>query len=173
MSHALADGTELWRAELMDGEITPSPIFTGGLVIAVSPSGNLIDLRPDGPGDVTKSHVAWTTNENIPDITSPSSDGEQVFTVTTMGGVAAFSLKDGTMLWQKELELEVQASPVLAGNQLLVLSTEGDLISLQAGREFKELNRVKLEDKFHASPALVRGRIYLRGATNLWCLGAK
>jgi outer membrane protein assembly factor BamB len=173
MSHALADGTELWRAELMDGEITPSPIFTGGLVIAVSPSGNLIALRPDGAGDVTKSHVAWTTNENIPDITSPNGNNELIFTATTMGGVACFDRTNGTLLWQKELEFEVQSSPALVGNQLLVLGTKGDVVSLAAAREFRELSRAKLEDAFHASPALVGGRIYLRGATNLWCLGEK
>jgi len=173
MSHALVDGTELWRAELMDGEITPSPIFTGGLVIVVSPSGNLIALRPDGAGDVTRSHVAWTTNENIPDITSPNGNNELVFTATTMGGVACFDRPDGKLLWQKELEFEVQSSPALVGHQLLVLSTKGDVVALAAAREFKELSRVKLADAFHASPALVRGRIYLRGVTNLWCLGEK
>ena len=46
--YALADGNELWRAELMEGEITPSPIFAGGLVIAVNPSVELLALKPDG-----------------------------------------------------------------------------------------------------------------------------
>ncbi|TAL07072.1 MAG: hypothetical protein EPO07_00865 [Verrucomicrobia bacterium] len=88
-----------------------------------------------------------------------------------MGGLAAFDVKDGKKLWQKELELEVQSSPAIAGKQLFVLSTKGDLVSLEAGREFKELGRIKLEDTFHASPAFAAGRMFLRGATNLWCLG--
>jgi outer membrane protein assembly factor BamB len=173
MSHALADGNELWRADLMEGEVTPSPLFAGGLVIVVSPAGKLIALRPDGAGDVTKSHAAWMTDENIPDITSPVSNGELVFTVMTGGGLAAFDLKDGKKVWEKDLEMEVQSSPAIAGNQLLVLvlGTKGDLLSLAAGREFKELGRVKLEDSFHASPAFAGGRMFLRGATNLWCLG--
>ncbi|TAK96210.1 MAG: hypothetical protein EPO07_14765, partial [Verrucomicrobia bacterium] len=90
MSHALGDGSELWRAELLGGEITPSPIFAGSLVIVVNPSGSLVGIRPDGAGDVSKSHIAWTEEENVPDVTSPVSDGELVFTVTSMGGLAAF-----------------------------------------------------------------------------------
>lgn len=173
MSHALADGNELWRAELMDGEITPSPVFAGGLVIAVNPNGKLIALRADGAGDVTKSHVAWTVEENIPDVTSPVGNGELVFTVTSMGGLACFEHKDGKLVWQKSLELEVQSSPAIAGKRLFILSTKGDLVALEAGREFKELGRTKLEDQFHASPAFADGRMFLRGATNLWCLSAE
>jgi outer membrane protein assembly factor BamB len=171
MSHALADGSELWRAELLAGEITPSPSFAGGLVIIVNPSGSLVGIRPDGTGDVGKSHLAWTVEENIPDVTSPVSDGEFVFTVTSMGGLACFDLKDGKLQWQRNLDLEVQSSPAIAGKNLLVLGTKGELVSFAVGREFKELGRVKLEDTFHASPAFEGGRLILRGATNLWCFG--
>jgi outer membrane protein assembly factor BamB len=171
MSHALGDGNELWRAEVMDGEITPSPAFTGGLVIAVNPNGKLVALRPNGAGDVTKSHVVWEAEENIPDVTSPVGNNELVFTVTSMGGVGCFDLKDGKQVWQKELELDVQASPAIAGKQLFVLGTKGDLVSVAVDRGFKELGRTELEDEFHASPAFADGKMFLRGATNLWCLG--
>ncbi len=171
MSHALADGAELWRAELMSGEIAPSPIFAGGFVFVVSPSGELFALRADGAGDVSKTHVAWRALDNIPDITSPVSNGELVFTVTTMGGLACFEATTGKLLWQHELEVEVQASPAIVGNELLVVSTHGDLIVAAVAREFIELARVKLEDEFHASPAFAAGRMFLRGAANLWCLG--
>jgi len=103
-------------------------------------------------------------------VTSPVSNGELVFTVTSSGGVGCFEVKDGKQVWQHELELEVQSSPAIAGKQLFILSTKGDLVALEAGREFKELGRTKLEDEFHASPAFADGRLILRGATNLWCL---
>ena len=173
MSSSLADGAELWRAELMEGEITPSPIFAAGLVLVVNPSSKLHALRPDGAGDVTKSHVGWTAEESIPDVTSPVSNGELVFTVTSSGMLTCFDLKDGKKVWQKDLELEVQASPGIAGNRLFVLSTKGDAVLAEAGREFKELGRAKFADLFHGSPAFVDGRVYLRGATNLWCLGGR
>lgn len=173
MSHALADGAELWRADLMSGEVAPSPLFAGGLVFAVVPSSNLIALRPDGAGDVTKSHVAWKGAEQIPDITSPAGNAEFVFTVTTMGGVAGYEAATGKLAWQKDLEFEVQASPAIVGEQVILLGTRGELVTLRAAGEFAELSRTKLEDAFHASPACAGHNLILRGATNLWCLGAR
>jgi outer membrane protein assembly factor BamB len=173
ISYSLADGNELWRAELLEGEITPSPIFASGLVFIVSPSAKLIAIRPDGAGEVSKSHIVWIAEENVPDVTSPASNGELVFTVTSSGLLTCFDAKEGKKVWQKDLELEVQSSPAIAGNRLFVLSTKGDAVLAEAGREFKELGRAKLEDTFHASPAFGGGRMFLRGATNLWCLGER
>jgi outer membrane protein assembly factor BamB len=173
MSHALNDGSDLWRADLMSGEVAPSPLVAGGLAFAPVPSSELIALRPDGAGDVTKSHVAWRGMESVPDITSPAANEDFVFVVTTSGGLACYETATGKLVWQKEFEFEVQASPVIVAGQLVLLGTKGEFVVLQVGREFKELSRVNLEDEFHASPAFVGGRMFLRGATNLWCLGNK
>jgi outer membrane protein assembly factor BamB len=171
MSHALTDGIELWRADLMSGEIAPSPVYAGGLVLVVSPSGGVSALRPDGAGDISKSHVVWTADEVIPDITSPVSDGQLAFVVSTPGELACFETATGKILWQHELGVEVQASPALAGGELLVLGTKGDLMVVALAREFREVTRLKLEDEFYASPAMAGGRMFLRGVTNLWGLG--
>jgi len=173
ISYSLADGNELWRAELLEGEITPSPIFAGGFVIVVSPSAKLIAIRPDGAGDVTKSHVAWTVEDNIPDVTSPVGSGELIFTATSSGVLTCFDAKDGKKIWEKDFEMEVQSSPAIVGNRLLVLGTKGVAVVVEAGRQFKEVARSELTDGFLASPAFANGCVYLRGATNLWCLGER
>lgn len=173
ISHSFEDGNELWRAEIMEGEIAPSPTFAGGLVVIASPSAGLFALRPDGAGDVTKSHVAWASDEPAPDITSPVSNGELVFTALSMGALLCFDLKDGKLLWEHDLEMEIHSSPSIIGDQLLLTSAKGHVLLIEAAREFKETARIKLEDAFYASPALLDGRVYLRGTTNLWCLGKK
>ncbi len=171
IAYALADGNELWRADLLDGEVTPSPVYAGGLVMVVSPSLKLVALKPDGAGDVTKSHAAWSTEDNIPDIASPVSNGDLVFTVTTGGLLTCFDAKTGKKIWEHELEMEVQSSLSLAGDRLYVLSTKGVTVVVEAGHEFKELARNELPDQFLASPGIAAGRLYLRGAANLWCVG--
>jgi len=169
MSHALADGSELWRAPLLGGELTPSPVLAGDRLVVVSPVGDLYAL-PMSDSGTARPGVVWTNHDNIPDITSPVSDGSLVYTVTSMGEVAAMDLENGSTLWKHDLEFLVQASPAIAGSELLVLGVEGDLVVLATGRRYEERGRLKLEDTFHASPAFADGNMYLRGGTNLWCL---
>ncbi len=172
ISYGLTNGAEIWRIECLSGEITPSPIFAGGLVFVPSPSEKLLAIRPDGQGDVAKTHIAWTTEENVPDVTSPVSNGELVFTLTTSGLLTCFDAKDGKKLWEHDFDTECHASPSLAGNRLYLFGQKGAAIITEAGRQFKEIFRTEMGDVFHASPAFTQNSIILRGVTNVWCLAA-
>jgi outer membrane protein assembly factor BamB len=130
-------------------------------------------IRPEGQGDVTKTHLAWVAEENIPDVTSPVSNGELLFTVNSGGIMACWDVKTGKKVWDHDYEMEFQASPVLAGDRIYIFSGKNAAMIVQAGREFKQLARIEMDDKFYASPAIVQNRIYLRGAKQLYCIGTK
>jgi outer membrane protein assembly factor BamB len=170
IGYSCEDGAERWRAKLMEGEVVPSPVFANGLLLVVNPSAQLIALRTDGAGDVSKSALVWTNEENVPDITSPVSNGELVFTVNSSGSLTCFDAKNGAKLWDKDLETQVNASPAIVGNRVFVLGVEGAAIVAQASRQFKEIARSQLSDRFIASPAFANGRTFLRGETNLYCI---
>lgn len=170
ISYDLTNGRELWRVECLSGEVTPSPVFAADLVYVPSPSDKLLAIRPDGHGDVTKTHVAWTTEENVPDVTSPVSNGELLFTLTTPGVLTCFDAKDGKKQWEHDFEMECLSSPSLAENRLYLFGQKGTAIIASAGRQFKELFRTEMGDIFHASPAFTQDAIILRGTTNVWCL---
>ena len=172
IAYSAADGAELWRVECLNGEITPSPVFAGGLVYVASPSEKLLAIRPDGIGNVTKSHVVWTNEDNVPDVTSPTSNGELVFAVTTSGMLTCYDAKDGKKQWEHDYDTECHASPSLAGGRLYLFSQKGAAFVVEAARQFKELFHTEMGDGFHASPAFAQDKIFLRGVTNVWCLGA-
>jgi outer membrane protein assembly factor BamB len=171
IAYAAADGSELWRVDGLNGEITPSPVFAGGLVLVPSPSEALMAIRPDGQGNITKTHVAWKFEDNVPDVTSPLSNGDLVFMITTSGMLTCLDAKDGKKQWDHDYETEFHASPSLAGNRLYLFSQKGSAVVVEAAREFKELTRTEMSDGFHASPAFAADKIFLRGLTNVWCLG--
>lgn len=167
-----ADGAELWRVEGMEGEVAPSPVAAGGLVLAPVPSTKLLAIRPDGAGDVTKTHVVWAAEDNVPDITSPVANEQLVFTVTTPGLLTCFELKTGAKVWEKELDLDFHASPSLVGDRLLLVSKTGVILELAAARQFKELGRSELGEEVNASPAFAPGRMFIRTAQHLVCIGS-
>lgn len=171
IAYHAADGAELWRARLLYGEITPSPHFAAGRFLGISPGDRLFALRPDGAGDVTKSHLVWETDELVPDITSPVSDDTHVFTVLSHGVVACHDLQTGKLVWEHELDFEVNASPALVGDRLYLFGTKGPVAVLEAGPAARELARWDLGEGVFASPALARGVMVVRTVKTLFCVG--
>ncbi|MEI7728089.1 MAG: PQQ-binding-like beta-propeller repeat protein [Verrucomicrobiota bacterium] len=171
MAYDPANGGELWRAKVLGGEVTPSPVFGAGMVL--SANEKLSAVKPDGSGDVTKSHVAWHGEDNIPDICSPLTDGTRVYLATSSGLITCYQAATGKKLWEKELEVECKTSPSLVGDALMLLGEKGAMVLLQAGDTTREISRQTLDDEFVASPAFTDGRIILRGKKSLFCIGRK
>jgi len=187
---------ELWRATCLAGDIAPSLIyvphqnrqksdsgpsdkqtalrngdFDAGLVFAIEPYSKLVAIRPDGRGDVTETHIAWSIEEGAPDICSPVSNGELIFLLTTEGLLSCYKVADGKRLWEQDLRENFWASPSLVGDKLYLLTEEGVMLIVQSGPEYKELARCELGEECRASPAFAEGRIYIRGLENLYCIG--
>ncbi|MGB3118309.1 MAG: PQQ-binding-like beta-propeller repeat protein, partial [Verrucomicrobiales bacterium] len=134
MAYSATDGREIWRADCLDGEVTPSPVFAGGALFVVSPSIKLQMIRPGGRGDVTKTHLGWIAEDGIPDVTSPVSNGDLVFLVSSGGMVTCYDAKTGLKQWEQDLGEECSASPSIVGNRLCVITKGGTLVVLEADR---------------------------------------
>ena len=173
ISYAPSDGKEIWRAKCMTGDVASSPVLAGGTVFAVHESADLVAIRPDGAGDVTKTHIAWKAEEGLPDITSPVSNGKQIWLLTTNGDLTCYDVKSGKMLYLKELEEPFNSSPSIVGEQLWLMSLKGTTMMIAAGPQFKLLHTRKLGERIFACPVFADGRIYVRGHKNLYCIGAR
>jgi len=173
ISYSPKDGAEIWRADCLDGLVTPSPIFTGGTLFVVNPSNKLQAIHPDGEGDVTSSNLGWGVEDGIPDVTSPVSNGELIFLLDSSGTLTCYAAKDGKKVWQHDLGEECNASPSIAANRVYVVTKKGALVVVEVGREFKELARSSLGEQVLASPAFTQNKILIRGVKHLLCLEAK
>ncbi len=172
IAYSAKDGAEIWRVECLDGEVTPSPIFTGGLVLVPSPSVKMLAIRPDGHGDVTKTHIAWVAEDGIPDVTSPVSNGELVFVTDNGGVVTCYDAKTGRKQWQQDFDEGCNASPSIVGNKLYLINRQGLVVVIDATREFKEIARSPIGEQVFASPAFSKGRMFVRSLKHLICIKA-
>ena len=171
ISYDAATGAELWRADCLSGDIAPSSIYAGGFVFAVEPYNALVAIRGGGRGDVTETHIAWKGDDEIPDICSPVSDGELIWLLNTEGGLICYEVASGKQVWFHEFDDMFQVSPSLVGDKLMLISEEGVVVIVKAGREFVELGRSELGEGCFASPAFAEGKVYIRGVENLYCIG--
>jgi outer membrane protein assembly factor BamB len=171
ISYDAATGAELWRVDCLGGDLAPSPVLAGGLLVLASPGHGIIGIRTDGQGDVTKTHIAWKFDETVPDITSPTTDGERIYVATTSGLAVCLEAATGVKLWEKDLELTFNASPLRVGRHLYLMDTKGATIVAEAGPAWQEVARANLGEGVYASPACVGGRLFVRGVQHLWCIG--
>lgn len=169
-----ATGKEIWRAKCMEGDVAPSPVYANDLVYVACDKTSIVAIRPDGTGDVTKTHIAWQQEDaGLPDMSSLLCDGPRLYTLV-FGIFYAFDALTGKALWEQDFKTKFQSSPCIFNGLIHLLTDKGELISGEATNEgFKESARSKLGENIGASPSIAPGRIYLRGRKNLYCIGVK
>ena len=161
------DGMELWRNKCLDSDVAPSPILAGNMLVAVAPNTAILGLHP---GNET---VAWKIEDGAPDATSPVSDGQRVYLITSEGQLTCYELQTGKSVWTHDLSEPFYASPTLAGKSLILVSRKGNSWVLEAGDAYKELGRGELGEECCASPVPLGKRLLVRGKKNLFCIETK
>ncbi|MEI6563856.1 MAG: PQQ-binding-like beta-propeller repeat protein [bacterium] len=163
-------GTELWKVKVGGTDSASSPILAGGLVLASVAGDKIYAIRPDGHGDVTKTHVVWQSDTGISDVASPVSDGKLAFSVNTSGSLTCLEVATGKVVWDHSLEGEFYASPGLAGDKLYLVARSGHVFILKVGRQYEEIGKANLGEPSDGSPVFINGKILIRGIKNLFCI---
>src|SRR5437773_237801 len=172
-----SSGRQLWQASGLSFEVVPTPVVGHGLVFCSSGrAGPTLAIRPGGSGDVTATHVAWSTPRGSPFVPSGILVGDVLYLVNDMQSiVTAYEARTGALLFQGRLGVArregFSASPVAVNGKLFLTNDDGETFVLEAGREFKLLRVNSLDEPTLASPALVDGRWYFRTASSLVAIG--
>ncbi len=164
-------GKEIWRVNYGDGySVVPRPVFGHGLVYLSSGYDDpvLYAIRPDGQGDVTKSHVAWVLRKGAPLTPSPLIVGGELYTISDLGVASCLDAKSGTVHWQERVGGHHSASPIVADGKIYFMSEEGVATVVAASKSYKVIARNDMEEKIMASPAAANGAIYLRAEKHLY-----
>lgn len=166
--HWVIDGpTEQFVASIVYNANANLLFVTGGF-----PDHHILAVRPDGTGNITKTHIAWRTTKGVSYVPSPISIGDYFLVVSDQGFGTCFEAATGKLLWQERLG-EHHASLVSAGGLVYFLSDEGVLNVIKPGPEFNLIARSEVGEKCFASPAISDGHLFLRGEKSLLCIGPK
>jgi outer membrane protein assembly factor BamB len=178
--HDPATGKELWRANGLnpnnnpDQRIVASPIIFNEIIYAPTRVRPLLALKAGGRGDISTSHVLWST-VNGPDVPTPVTDGKYFYIVNDRGVMWCLDAKTGTEIYgQQRLKPgSYSGSLVLADDKLYITNEEGLTTVIKAGPKFEVIAENPLNDYCLSSPAISDGQIFIRTATNLYCIGKK
>lgn len=166
-------GKELWTVRGMTFEVIPTPVVGHGLVFASSGrAGPTMAIRPGGSGDVTGTHVAWTSPRGSPFVPSGIVVGELLYLINDMQSIlTVYEAATGKLVYQDRLGVAIRegfsASPVHVNGKIFLTNDDGQTFVVEAGRTFKLLHVNELGEQTLASPALVDGTWYWRTASTL------
>jgi outer membrane protein assembly factor BamB len=169
-------GKEIWRVGYADGfSNVPRPVYGHGLIYIATGfhHSSLIAVRPDGSGDVTRTHVAWTLRRAAPLTPSPLLVGDELYIVNDTGIASCLDAKTGHVYWQQRLGGAYSASPVFADGRIYFLSEEAISTVVAPGREFRKLATSALEGSTLASMAVSARSILIRTDTHLYRLATR
>ena len=168
-------GRRLWHCEGPSHEAAATVAFSKDRIYASAgyPTKNLLCLRADGSGDVTKTHVVWRMMNKSTYVPSPLVHEGLLYMVADNGWAMCMKAETGDMVWKDRLEGGFSASPVLAGGYLFAPNEAGVTYVLKAGRAFQLVASNDLADGGFATPVICGSRIYLRTLHHLYCIGKR
>lgn len=170
LSYDPRTGTEYWRVCYSSHSGAAMPLFGHGLIYISTGFGkaDLLAVRPDGEGDVTKTHVVWTVKKSIGSKPSPVLAGDLVFNIHDGGVASCLDAKTGAGKWTKRLSGEYSASPLFADGKVFYFGEDGTATVIKAAPEYIELASNTLDDGFMASPAVTGRALILRTKAALY-----
>ena len=164
--HWVIDGpTEQFVASPVYSEKTGLLYITGGF-----PDHHILAIRPDGLGNVTKTHIQWRTTKGASYVPSPIIAGDYFLITSDQGFGLCFEAATGKILWQERFG-EHHASLVSAGGLVYFLSDQGTTRIIRPGPSLDLVAENELGEPCFASPAISHGQIFLRGDHHLFCIG--
>ena len=158
-------GEEIWRLRHGSGfSIVPRPVFQNDVIYFSTGFGKpeLWAVRVDGSGDVSDTHVEWTSLSGIPARPSPLLFDDLIYVVSDNGVVSCFDVADGEQIWKERIGGDYSASPTLVGGLLYFGSHDGKVTVMKPGREAEVVAVNQIDGQIMASPAIVDGAMILR-----------
>jgi outer membrane protein assembly factor BamB len=153
-----------------------TPVVWKDLVFAQGgegPSANsyVVAIRVGSPGNPPK--LVWQKKKgSFPYVPSLLVADGRLYTVHDKTGIAGcYDAATGKEIWTNRLSGEFKSSPVLVNGTVYLTNEEGVVYVYPAAPAFKLLARNPLGERVIATPAVADGRMYIRGANDLFCIG--
>lgn len=157
----LARNTQLTALSTLN-DIAGSPVIDRGLVYAVSHAGRLVAI------DIRSGQRAWETP--IASLQMPWVAGDYIFLVSIDSELVCLSRADGAVVWVTELKRYEKAKkrkgriawagPVLVGDSLILVSTEGRVAKISP-KDGTVTEEKKIDDGSVIAPIVADELIYI------------
>ena len=160
-------GAVILSTKCLGGEVAPSPAYARGALIVANENAKLSAIS------LASGKVAWSSDDDLPNVASPLATEDFVFTADSSGVVNCYEIGRGRKLWTHEYDKSFYPSPIFAAGRIYAMDSGGALHVFQASKAFVPLADSRLGEEAAATPAFAGDAMFLRGKGNLYCVGAR
>jgi outer membrane protein assembly factor BamB len=174
-----ASGDEIWTCAGLNPLCYTSPIYDGGMVVAMGGfGGNTIAVRAGGRGDITESRRIWKLEKTPQRIGSGVIHDGHIFVHNDPGAAECYELETGKLVWKEGLSgsgggRTNWSSLMLAGGNCYSINQAGDCFVFKASPKFELVSVNSLGERSNSSIAASEGELFIRTHEALWCIGRK
>ncbi len=161
-----ANGEELWRVDCIGGEVGASAGYADGVVFAANEYVTFAAIKL---GETPE--IIWEQQELLPEVSSPLAYNGLVLTMTSYGVGACYDILTGEKYWEAEFNDAIYGSPVLVGDNVYQMTNSGKLWVFKMAKSFQKVAESDLGEQSVCTPAIIEGKMFLRGYENLYCIG--
>ena len=190
------DGKEVWRCKCLGGDVGPSAVSLGNRVFIANEQPQTTAIDATGTGDVTATHILWRGSNSTPDTPSPLAIEEYVLTLSSGGYLTGYDPKvinpnnKRARYWELEVGdmASFYSSPLRVNSYIYVFDKTQDnsrafvidlsKVATDDGGKLTEesasamiLSENPMPEPCVTSPAVLNNRLYIRGASTLYCIG--
>ena len=166
-------GRELWKLRFDGYSVIPRPVFGLGLLFIGTgyDRPSVLAVRPDGAGDVTATHLAWTVQRGAQNTPSLLLVGEELYMLSDSGMASCLEARTGKTHWQERIGGNCSASPIFADGKIYFQNEEGLGVVIRPGKVFDKVASNPLNERTLASYAVSQGALFIRGEQHLFRIG--
>ena len=169
-------GKVAWEVEsLFEMRSVSSPVLAAGLIFGSCGSGAggnyLVAVSP--PGEKSPAALAYKYTEAAPYVPTPVASGDLLFLISDRGVASCIRAATGGIVWgPKRIGGDFFGSPIRVQDRIYAINTAGEVIVLSASDTYKQLAKIPLGEESHSTPAVARGKLYLRTKSQLFAVGS-
>jgi outer membrane protein assembly factor BamB len=166
------DGRTLWRVPLKTNakRHAATPVILGDHVIVNSHTFGMVCVRITKEENGLKASQAWLNKDMKINVATSVAVGHYLFSHGPSKNFVCIDADTGKLLWEQSGFGKEYSSTMALGQNLLVLTDDGELLLIAADRaRYHELGRAQVCGKTWGFPAYVGGKLFVRDSRELTC----
>ena len=168
-------GTVLWENKCFPLRTVASPICAENLLIGTCGSGGggsnlLIALKPPTTEKGSGEIIYEIPRSTAPYVPTPLFSQGRLYLWGDKGVVTCLNAASGLILWKGRVGGNFSSSPIRIGEEILNISSDGEMVTLVDGEEFQVLGRREVDEECRATPAVADGILLVRTKSKLFAL---